>query len=43
MTNAIPYTGVDNLEVMAAAVKYRRFLNDTIAEHIGPPSPQRPG
>jgi SAM-dependent methyltransferase len=33
------YTGVDNLEVMASAKKYLRFLNDSIAKAAGPPRP----
>jgi SAM-dependent methyltransferase len=31
-----PYTGIDNLEIMAGAVKYLRFLNDRIAAVAGP-------
>jgi SAM-dependent methyltransferase len=30
------YTGVDNLEVMASAKNYLRFLNDSIAQVAGP-------
>jgi len=32
------YTGVENLEVMQVAVKYRRYLLDTVAAAAGPPS-----
>ena len=30
------YTGVDNLEVMSSAVKFARYLRDTIAAAAGP-------
>jgi SAM-dependent methyltransferase len=37
----LPYSGVDNLEVMAAAVNYTRFVNDAIVNAIGSASRQR--
>ena len=35
------YTGVDNLEVMAAARNYLRFLNDSVAKVAGQPHANR--
>jgi SAM-dependent methyltransferase len=37
MGNDVAYPGIDNLEVMAAAENYGRFLRDLVASAAGPP------
>ena len=34
-SEGVPYTGRDNLEVMADAVNYNKFLVDVVLEHLG--------
>lgn len=36
------YSGIDNLEVMAKAVRYRRYLGDLVVHAAGPPRPDDP-
>jgi SAM-dependent methyltransferase len=38
MGTDLAYSGVDNLEVMAAAEKYARYLRDLVATTAGPPA-----